>query len=88
MRLAVIPFEGGQPAKTFDLPPTFHRGGLRWTPDGHAIAYTARRDGASNIWAQPLDGGAPKQLTSFKSDEIFRFDWSRDGKQLTWRGAP
>jgi Tol biopolymer transport system component len=83
VRLAVIPFEGGQPVKTFELPPTFHRGGLRWNPDGRAIAYTAKREGGSNVWAQPLEGGAPKQLTGFKSDEIFRFDWSRDGKQLT-----
>ncbi len=38
--------------------------------------------GISNIWSQPLDGGAPKQLTDFKTDRIFAFDWSRDGKQL------
>ena len=35
-----------------------------------------------NLWSQPLDGGPPKQVTDFKSDEIFSFAWSRDGKQL------
>ena len=38
--------------------------------------------GVSNLWAQPIDGGAPKQLTDFKNDLIFAFDFSRDGKQL------
>lgn len=41
-----------------------------------------------NIWSQSLDGGAPKQLTDFKTDRIFAFDLSRDGKQLVLtRGA-
>jgi len=38
------------------------------------------KDGVSNIWAQPIDGGPPKPLTDFTSDEIFWFDLSRDGK--------
>lgn len=33
-------------------------------------------------WSEPIEGGPPVQLTSFKSDSIFAFDWSRDGKQL------
>jgi len=31
---------------------------------------------------QPIDGGPPRMLTDFKSDGIFWFDFSRDGKQL------
>lgn len=58
----------------------FHH--LKWTPDGSAIAYISGNLGASNISAIPVGGGAPKQLTDFKSDQIFWFDWSRDGKQL------
>jgi len=38
--------------------------------------------GISNIWSQPIDGSAPRQLTNFKSDLIFAFDLSRDGKQI------
>jgi hypothetical protein len=38
--------------------------------------------GVSNIWSLPLDGGKPVQLTDFKADQIFWFDFSRDGKQL------
>jgi Tol biopolymer transport system component len=60
---------------------------VRWTPDGRALAYVDTRDDASNVWSQPLAGGAPRQITDFKSDLIYMFDWSRDGKQLAlWRG--
>jgi len=35
-----------------------------------------------------LDGGNPKQLTNFTSDQIARFDLSRDGKPTLFsRGA-
>ena len=53
------------------------------------LLHTSRHTGGvSNIWSQPLDGDPPKPLTDFKSDSIFSFSWSRDGKQLVYaRGA-
>jgi len=36
----------------------------------------------------PIDGGAPKQLTNFTSDQIAWFDLARDGKPTLFsRGA-
>ncbi|HEX8880688.1 MAG TPA: hypothetical protein VF749_11695, partial [Candidatus Acidoferrum sp.] len=55
---------------------------LRFTPDGKSLAYIVSERGVSNLWAMPLAGGKPKQLTDFKSDVIFDFAWSRDGKLL------
>jgi Tol biopolymer transport system component len=37
-----------------------------------------------NIWSQPLDGGAPRQLTHFASERILRYEWSPDGKSLLY----
>ena len=85
LKIVAIPFAGGQPTKVFDIPVaalTAIPDPLRWTPDGRALTYLTTRGGISNIWSQPVDGGAPKQLTDFKSDRMFAFDWSRDGKQL------
>jgi Tol biopolymer transport system component len=90
-RLAIIPSEGGQPIKLFDTRPINMLRPLRalhWTPDGQAIAYLKTTGGVSNIWSQPLDGDPAKPLTDFKSDSMFSFAWSRDGKQLVYaRGS-
>ncbi len=87
-RIAIIPFDGGQPTKLLDLPPGYNTveimtgipQGPRWLPDGRSLAYIVTRDGVSNIWSMPIDGGAPKQLTNFTTDQIAWFDLSRDGK--------
>jgi len=76
-RTAIIPFAGGQPAKLFDIDIKFSS----WTPDGRALAYLDP-PGFLNIRSQPIDGKPSRQLTDFKSDRIFSFAWSRDGKQL------
>ena len=86
-KIALIPFEGGEPLKMFDLPATFSNP-LRWTPDGRGLTYIVNRGGISNIWIQPLDGSPAKQLTDFKSDRIFSFDWSPDGKWLVLSRGP
>jgi serine/threonine protein kinase/Tol biopolymer transport system component len=78
--LAVVPFDGGEPLYRLDIPATAQW--FRWAPDGKALDYSLTRGGVSNIWRQPLAGGPPKQITNFKSEQIFSFDWSRDGKQL------
>jgi serine/threonine protein kinase len=82
-QIAVIPISGGAPEKVFDMPPNADTPiPTRWTPDGSGLSFVATRNGVSNIWYQPLAGGAPRQVTDFTSDQIFWFDWSRDGKQL------
>src|SRR5436305_15297272 len=76
--IAIIPIEGGAPIKQFNIPAMF----VHWTPDGRALVYVDNRSGVSNLWMQPVDDGQPTQLTDFKTDQIFIFDWSRDGKQI------
>ncbi len=85
--LAIFPIEGGDPIKTFDILP--NPGGsdsfsqvIHWTGDMRAVSYADQQKGVSNIWQQPLAGGAPQQLTHFTANQIYFFDWSGDGKQL------
>ena len=78
--LAILPSVGGEPIKT--LPFTGPITNLRWTVDGRALVYGMTRNGITNLWAQPIDGSAPKQLTNFASERVFAFDFSRDGKQV------
>ncbi|MGI8838077.1 MAG: DPP IV N-terminal domain-containing protein, partial [Pyrinomonadaceae bacterium] len=80
-RYAIIPYEGGEPIKVFDL--LGKKGNFRWSPDGRSLYYLRDTSGGvTNVWSFPLDGGEPKQLTDFKTDKIYNFAWSGDGKQL------
>jgi serine/threonine protein kinase/sugar lactone lactonase YvrE len=88
LEIAIVPIEGGPPVKKLPLPnvPNVIGGApsiLRWMVDGRAIVYGVARAGVTNLWAQPVDGSPPKQLTNFASDRIFSFDFSRDGKQIS-----
>jgi len=81
-KTALLPIEGGEPVRLFELPPNMpYQSFIHWTPDGRALTYAGIR-GDAKIWLQPIDGGPPKELTDFKSDSIWYFDWSRDGKEL------
>jgi serine/threonine protein kinase len=57
-------------------------GAVQFTPDGKAMAYPITVNGVDNIWAQPLDGRAGRQLTNFDTEHIADFHWSPDGKTL------
>ena len=82
-KVAIIPSEGGQPLKVLDIPtPFIVEPGARWSSNGRALIFVDTQGGVSNVWRQTLDGGSRKQITDFKSEQIFAFAWSRDGKQL------
>jgi Tol biopolymer transport system component len=83
-KIGVIPFAGGNPVRTFDYSASGSAGYplIHWTQDSRELTYILDNQGVSDIWAQPFDGGPPKQLTNFTAGQIFNFAWSRDGEQL------
>lgn len=89
VKLAVIPFDGGEPLHLFDLPkgisqpPALISAGFHWSRDGRAVLYVNNADGASNIVSQPLSK-PPRQLTDFRGDLIFWFDTSRTDDSLVY----
>ncbi|HSP61911.1 MAG TPA: hypothetical protein VLQ90_02915, partial [Pyrinomonadaceae bacterium] len=56
--------------------------GVQFTTDGKAVAYVIRDDGVDNVWVQPLDGSAGHAVTDFKSEQIWSFSLSPNGKSL------
>ncbi|MFN0123815.1 MAG: TolB family protein [Blastocatellia bacterium] len=88
MRLTVAPLAGGPPRFVCrgNLSPDYNA--IQWTADSRFLTFIVTRDGISNIWGQPVGGAPARQLTDFRSDRIFRFAWSPDGKNLACeRGA-
>ena len=89
-QIAVFALEGGEATKIFDVvsPQGPFPYPVRWTPDGRALTYISQRSGFSNIEIQPLDGSPNRRLTDFKTDRIFAFEWSPDGKWLLLSRGP
>jgi Tol biopolymer transport system component len=80
-QIAVVSADGkGSPVRTFGVSGRIDC--LRSSPDGKGLQYLLTRDGATNIWEQPLAGGEPNQLTKFTSGLIFDFNWSSDQTKL------
>jgi dipeptidyl aminopeptidase/acylaminoacyl peptidase len=77
--VATIPFDGAGQRRVFPNART----PVRWSRDGTFLttALTHER-GVSNIWAVPLDGSAPHQLTSFDDQAILNLAWSPHGDRL------
>ncbi len=74
----IAPVETGKPVRTIDFP----YDNFLWTRDSRALSYGKAQNGVGNIWIQPIDGAAPRQVTNFTSEEIFWFAWSPDGTRL------
>lgn len=87
--ITVSSFEGGVQVRKFEIGShSLNNSSLKWMPDGKALLYADSSEGVGNIWMQSFDGSAPKRVTAFKADGLFRFDVSRDGKSLVCaRGA-
>jgi eukaryotic-like serine/threonine-protein kinase len=74
--------EIGSPGKLQLLDAPRCSGRAQFTPDGKSVAYAIRANGVDNIWVQPLDGSAGYQTAQFKSEQIWSFRFSPDGKGL------
>jgi serine/threonine protein kinase len=79
--IAIIPAGGGSPVRLLSIPIVEWQR-VQWTPDGTSLTYIDAVNGVSNIWRYDLTSGTKKQLTDFKTDQIFAYSWSRDFKQL------
>jgi Tol biopolymer transport system component/DNA-binding winged helix-turn-helix (wHTH) protein len=85
--LAMVPIGGGPPAKLFPFPKSALNAPLAWTPDGRAISFIVKVNGVGNIWQQQIDGGRATPVTTLTSEDIFNFQWSRDGWLAVARGT-
>jgi serine/threonine protein kinase/Tol biopolymer transport system component/tetratricopeptide (TPR) repeat protein len=86
-KIVVFPPGGGQPLNSFGFEGNIMPAPrLHWTPQSDAITYVDRRNGAANVWLQPVSGGPAKLLTNFTWGQIYSFDWSRNGTLILSRG--
>jgi len=75
-------FDVGSPSQPRMFDASHYSSGVQFTPDGKSLAYVIRENGVDNVWAQPLDGSAGHPVTDFKSEQIWSFHLSPNGKSL------
>jgi len=76
----VAPIEGGAPLATFTWPARVSF--VKWTPDGKGLSFLSFKEGASDLFVQPLSGGPPRQVTRLTEGLIDDYLWSPDGKRV------
>ena len=77
-RIVIMPVDN--PGEVTPFPNTFVS--AQWAADGRSIIYIDNRQQMGNLWRQPLTAGPPVQITHFDGQQIFRFAYTRDGRQL------
>src|SRR5262249_39569524 len=80
--LLILPFEGGQPLRRFDLARGFTGSRIQWTPDGTALIYVDETNGARTIMRRSLNGGPSETIADLGDSEVFDFGYSHDGRFL------
>ena len=81
-RIMLVATDTGQTRKMLELQRPIITKIIHFSRDGKSVIYTVRDHGVDNLWQQPLDGSAGKQITSFTSDRIWDYHWSDDGSKF------
>jgi len=60
--------------------------GPAWTPDGRSVTFSsAPATGATDLWTERADGGAPAVMQLHEKRNLYNAGWSPDGKWLIIR---
>ena len=52
-----------------------------WMADSRSLLFVQTRRGVSNLWRQPIAGGAALQVTKFTHERLFRYALSYDRRR-------
>jgi serine/threonine protein kinase/Tol biopolymer transport system component/tetratricopeptide (TPR) repeat protein len=87
-RIAVAPVEGDGPWRYLDVPQGLANGQsvIEFSPAGDTVTFIDFNNGMSRLISQPLDGSAPRVLTSITKDLFYSFSQARDGRLVMSRG--
>ena len=85
LKMAVVSSEGGTPIHLLPFPNL--AADVHWSPDGKSLQYYLARNGARNIWDQPVSGAPAKQITIFPPALSSILRGRMTAKSSTWQKA-
>lgn len=89
LRPAILSAETGALIRYLELPPGASQRSAFWISGDREILLAVSTAGIGNLWALPVAGGPPRQITTFNSDDIARFALSMDRSKVALiRGTP
>ena len=59
-------------------------GWTAWSPDGHQVAYSAESGGRLRLLVRDADGATPERLLADSPNDLYLYDWSRDGRYIAY----
>jgi len=81
--IAVIDSHGGPIRIVMTMGPSvLTSAGIRWSTGSRELMFVDQRQEGDNIWCQPVNGDAARQLTHLRGYTLFGFDRSRTGNDL------
>jgi len=60
---------------------------LHWDAASSSVTYAVENQGKIRLYEQPVSGGAPRPITSFKDSDEFDFAWSPDRSKLAYMSS-
>ncbi|MEZ5424778.1 MAG: hypothetical protein R2747_00815 [Pyrinomonadaceae bacterium] len=84
LKIVVKSFSDNRILREFAIPERLFAGhDIVWAKDGGSLIYSAENANlVGNLWQQSLNGGSPRKLTNYLSDEIFYFDLAPDSRRF------
>jgi Tol biopolymer transport system component len=79
-QLVAVPIAGGHPRVVAPIDGDIQF--LSWDHDGKGLLLLRHTEQHTDIWRQPIGGGAPTRVTNFADDETHSFALSADGRTL------
>jgi len=69
------------------VPGVWMSGRLHWDAASSSVTYAVEKQGKVRLYEQPVSGGLPRPVASFKDSDEFDFAWSPDRRKLAYMSS-